>query len=86
MGDEEAAKELAAEEAQIELFKIKRLIKSLERARGFVILRALFCGGSRLLLTTFTSHSTQFTQERHFHDFSSASPKVTNSIDEQDVD
>jgi len=38
MGDEEAAKELAAEEAQIELFKIKRLIKSLERARGCVML------------------------------------------------
>ena len=34
MGDAEEAKALAAEEAAIEMFKVKKLIKSLERARG----------------------------------------------------
>ena len=38
--DKEAAKELAAEEAAIEMFKVKKLIKSLERARGCVGMRA----------------------------------------------
>lgn len=35
--DSEEAKALAAEEAAIEMFKIKKLIGSLERARGYVI-------------------------------------------------
>ena len=37
MGDAEEAKALAAEEAAIEMFKVKKLIKSLERARGCVL-------------------------------------------------
>ena len=37
---DEEAKALAAEEAAIEMFKVKKLIKSLERARGCVASRA----------------------------------------------
>jgi hypothetical protein len=36
---DEEAKALAAEEAAIEMFKVKKLIKSLERARGCVSIR-----------------------------------------------
>jgi hypothetical protein len=48
MGDAEEAKALAAEEAAIEMFKVKKLIKSLERARGCVSplpTRCSFCSG-----------------------------------------
>lgn len=61
--DAEAAKELAAEEAAIEMFKVKKLIKSLERAKGCV--SCLICShmgpGTRTPpppLSTCTAHLT----------------------------
>lgn len=41
--DSEEAKALAAEEAAIEMFKIKKLINSLEKARGYGLFPQYLC-------------------------------------------
>ena len=52
MSEREEAEKMAAEERQIEMFKIKKLIASLQKARGLVLSQGLSRGPSQWVVAT----------------------------------